>query len=52
MKHRNINSELEELKERIKVLEEENKKLKTEIKGHLISEGELKSQLTTERILK
>lgn len=52
MKHRNINSELEELRERIKILEEENEKLKKEIKGHQISEGELKAQLTTEKCMK
>ena len=52
MNHRNINSELEELRERIKLLEEENKKLKEQIKGYLISEGELKAQLITERCMK
>ena len=52
MNHRNINSEFEELRKRIKLLEEENKKLKEQIKGYLISESELKAQLITERCMK
>ena len=52
MNHRNINSEFEELKNQIKLLEEENEKLKIEIRGYLISENELKAQITTERCMK
>lgn len=52
MNHRNINSEFEELKNQIKLLEEENEKLKKEIKGYQISEDELKSQLITEICMK
>jgi cell shape-determining protein MreC len=45
----NINLEIEKLKNKIKLLEKENKKLKEKIEGYIIYEGELKSQLTTEK---
>lgn len=52
MNHRDINLEIEELKDQIKVLDEENKKLKKEIKDFIVYEGELKAQLITEKCMK
>jgi len=52
MNNKDINLEIEKLKEQINILSEENNKLKEDIKYYIRREDELKSQLVTERCMK